>query len=661
MGLGLRTGTTIGRGSRLAALGALALVAVGCVHRGTAEAPVVTELGLVGVNAVDADALRRLLATRAAGRFSWGDDVRLLDRDALEVDRQRIVAFYRERGYYRAEVEEPEVTPAGKGQVKVVLRVREGSPVRVTRLEIAGLDGAPAAREKAGELPLRVGHVFTWAAYDASRAQLQAALVHAGYATATVTPSAVVHAADGAAEVTFRVEAGPRYRFGPVSVEGTAAIPPAKVAARAAAQVTPGEWYDERRLERARVRVLELGVFSGVRVSEGTPDPAAGAVPTVVTVREAPFHTVRAGPSLGIDPSRIAVVGQASWTNRNWLGDPRRLRLDARGGYAWIPNPVSPIREGWVGTVSAELAQPGVLGDRLDLTIRAELEKSLEQAYGAVAEKLRLGTPFRPAPGWTLVPSYNLEFYALQDLAGDPSALPLQNCPSQFCVLSYLEQRVTWDGRDHPLLTTAGWYLSLALQEGFPAGGLGYTYVRVLPEARWFTPLGGGSVLGVRARVGAIVPLRESGPAPIVALFTAGGGSSMRGYGAERLSPMTYQQSEWVPIGGNGMIEGSLEVRRSLGGSVVGALFLDAGNVSSPTGRPTGFVEVLDLSRLQWALGVGLRYQASVGSLRVDLAVRLPDDLGAGVPFAERFPAVPGTSGHREPIAVLHVALGEAY
>jgi translocation and assembly module TamA len=545
----------------------------------------------------------------------------------------------------------------------VVFRIQEGTPVRVARVDVEGLEAAPEARAQAGRLGIAQGQVFTWAAFDATRAQLEAALAGTGWATAKVTPTALVHAAEGIVEVSYRIEAGPRFRFGAVTVEGTKNVPQGNVEVRAASQVTPGDWYDERKLERIQSRVFELGVFSGVRVTRGTPDLEAGTVPVLVNVREAPFRTVRLGPGIGFDPARWEVIGQASWVHRNWLGDLRRLKLDLRGGYAWIPHPVNPIREGVVGTASAEFSQPQVLGgDLLDLTTRIELEKSLEQAYGSTSEKFSFGTPFRPARRWSVVPSYNLEIYQLRDLGGNPGDIPIQNCPSELCVLSYLEQRVSWDGRDHPLLTTRGLYLSFALQEGFPAGGRGYTYLRFLPEVRAFQPLGGGTVLAARGRLGALVPLNETGPAPIVALFTSGGAGSMRGYGSERLSPMAFQDGEWVPTGGNGLIEGSVELRRPIAGTnVVGATFLDAGNVSTASGVPSQWREVLDLSKLQFALGVGIRYRTPVGPFRADFAVRLPNDLSKGVPFQERFPAVPGDSGHREPIAVLHIALGEAF
>jgi translocation and assembly module TamA len=416
------------------------LLAAGCLRaRGTPEEPVVVAVDLQGVKAVDAEDLKDKLATKASDRFAWGE-ARRLDPDALAYDRRRIVAYYKQRGYYRAAVEDVEERKEGEGRVRVVIRIREGAPVRVARVDVEGLETAPEARAQAGKLAIEQGKIFTWAAYDAARAQLQAALVATGWATGQVTPTALVRGEEGTADVIYRVEPGPRFRFGAVTVTGTEAVPEGKIAARAARQVTPGDWYDERKLERIQSRVFELGVFSGVRVTHGTPDLGAGTVPVNVGVREAPFHTLRLGPGIGFDPSRTEVIGQASWVHRNWLGDLRRLRLDARAGYAWIPDPFSPIREGVVGTLGAEFSQPGVLGgDVVDLSIKVELEKSLEQAYGSTSEKFRFGTPLRPAPRWTVIPSYNLEIYQLRDLGGSPGDIPIQNCPSELCVLSYLE------------------------------------------------------------------------------------------------------------------------------------------------------------------------------------------------------------------------------
>lgn len=650
---------------RRAPLLALLLLAACRAPRGTADAPVVTGFRLEGVRAFEPAEVSRRLATQgpdcALGLFPC--DWLRLDPDALLVDRRRVEAFYRERGYYRAAVEAAEVVPDGEGRVKVVVRVREGTPVRVTRVVVEGLDGAPEARARAGKLALQPGQVFSEEAFDAARAQLTAALRATGWADATVTQSAQVLPEEGTAEVRYRVEAGARYRFGRVFVAGTAAVPRQKVISQASREVKTGEWFDEGKLDRAQTRVFDLGVFAGVRVSRAANDTVRNTVPVVVAVREAPFRTLRLGPGVGFQLSRWEAQGLASWTHRNWLGGLQRLQLDARAGYAWIPSPFKAQREGVVGQLSAEFSQPSVIGDVIDLSAKVEVEKGLEQAYGYVAERLRLGTPLRLASRWTAVPSYNLEVYQLTGLTTAPGqTLPqLANCPSETCLLSYLEQRVTWDGRDDPLNTTRGLFAAISVQEGFRIGGDGYQYLKVLPEVRGFLSLGRGAVLAARVRLGALVPVGEQGAPPVVALFSLGGPLSVRGYGTGRLSPMSLQGGTWLPTGGNGMVEGSLELRRTWHTGLTGALFLDAGNVSNASGLPSTWQDVLDPTQLQLSAGLGLRYKTPFGPLRLDLAGRLPTDWSRGVAFSHRFPRVPGGADHREPIAAVHVSLGEAF
>jgi len=647
---------------RRAALASLLLLAAGCrTSRGTAEEPVASELVLRGVRALDQDDLRTRLATHVP-KTPWLDpwaDYQRLDPDALAVDRRRIAAYYREHGYYAARVDEAKVEPAGEGRARVTFQVEEGRPILVASVIVEGLEAAPEARAKAGALQLRPGQVFTEAAYDATLAQLRAALATTGYATATVTQAAAVLPDEGTAAVTYRVEPGPRFHLGRVFVAGSSAVPREKVVTQTAREARSGDWYDEAKLEAMQRRVFDLGVFAGVRVDAGEPDRERGTVPVVVRVREAPFRTLRLGPGLGFQKSRWEAVGQASWTHRNWLGGLRRLQLDARAGYAWLP----PGREGPVGKVSAELSQPGVLfSDRVDLSARVEVEQVLEQAYGSVIERLRIGAPFRPAARWSVSPTYNLEVYQLQRLTAAATGLAqVAACPSERCLLSYLEQQVTWDGRDQPLATRRGLYLSLAVQEGFPIGRQGYQYLRFLPEARAFLPLGRTTVLAARGKLGALLPVGELGPAPVVALFTGGGAMAMRGYGADRLSPMTYLDGRWTPTGGNGLLEGSLELRQGLAGDLGGVLFLDAGDVSSASGSPGAWREVLDLGRLQLAAGLGLRYRTPFGPFRVDVASRLPTDWRPGLPLARRFPPVPGSDTHREPILTLNLTLGEAF
>jgi translocation and assembly module TamA len=657
------------RAPALAVALTLALAGAGCLRaRGTPDEPVVVGFDLEGVHAVKADELAEHLATQASGRWAWSDSYRL-DPDAVAADKRRVEAYYRARGYYDARVEEVRLDPAGAGRVRVVFRVSEGQPVRVTKLTVTGLDEEPEARTRAGKLALKVGDVFSEGAYDATRAAIQQALRDTGWASATATQHADVLPDVHAAEVTYEVKAGARYRFGAIFVAGTSSVPRDRIRDQALGAVRPGEWYDDSALAIAQKRVFDLGVFGGVRVTPGQADLSRGTIPVIVAVREAPFHTVRVGPGLGFSAIRWDAHAVAGWEHRNWLGDLRHLTTELRLGYAWLPNPFQRTKEGTVGLAAVEFAQPGAFSRYVDTSARIEVEKGIEQAYDFYSERLRLGLPLRLASRWTLVPSYNLEVYELSKYAVtfDPSAPTvtgptLENCNGSICLLTYVEQRIAWDGRDNPVNTRRGLYVGLSVQEGFHLAQFGYQYLRFLPELRFFLPMGAHTVFAVRSRIGALVPINEAGDPPIVARFTAGGPLSMRGYYTRRLSKMVLENNQWVPVGGNGLADGTAELRFDIAGNWGGALFVDAGNVSDASGTPSTWKEVLDPTTLQWASGVGLRYRTPFGPLRLDVGVRLPDYSTS----THRFPAVPFTrypdgTPHREPIMAVHASLGEAF
>ncbi len=637
-----------------------------------------------------------LYALRSSGKNTM---VSLLDRDQLEVDRRRIEAYARDHGFYDARVRDAQVIPVGPGQVDVVFVVDEGAPVRVRQVEITGMDGAAAATAAMRKPALREGDVFTVAAYDALRDQLTAALQDNGWAMAEVTQEAQVLPEEHAAIVRYTVQAGARYRFGPIFVTGAGAVAKERIRRRAAQEIAPGAWYDQSRLGVAQARVFAMGVFAGARVNRGTPDAERGIIPIVVAVREAPFRSVRAGPGLGVvSGSRIDASGIAGWTHRNFLGDLRKLDLSLSAGYAWLvlqSEEEDAIRSGPVGALDLDFSQTELGARPIDFGARIGLQRGLEQGYDFWAQRLRLSLPIRLSKRVTVVPSYNLEVYELENAQALPdpddptqtqaspvlaSCKPVGDSTTQgVCLLSYLEQRIEWDGRDDPLNTRRGFYLALSVQEGGRVGGYGYQYLRVVPEARVFFPLGERSVLAARARFGAFIPIDETDRPPTVALFQAGGPSSMRGYGLNRLSPYStgrpaqpatedspaVEAVPAIPLGGNGLAEYSVETRFPVRGNLFGAVFVDAAYVSYPSAVPNAYQYAFSPARLQWAAGVGIRYRTPIGPLRLDLAGRLPTDLSSDVDFDDRFPTVPGTEGapgtRHERILSLHLTVGEAF
>ena len=174
-----------------------------------------------------------------------------------------------------------------------------------------------------------------------------------------------------------------------------------------------------------------------------------------------------------------------------------------------------------------------------------------------------------------------------------------------------------------------GTYVSLSLQGGGGPLGGDFDYVRVLPDARVYTASASDNALTLSARLRAGELWPWSGnpdDSAVVTRFYAGGAISMRGFSDRRLSPLLLVPPPpgapnvqlTVPIGGNGLIDGSFEARYSVTKSLRVAAFVDFGQVTH--GRLTPG----DMPNVMWAVGVGVRLITPIGPIRVDLARRLP-------------------------------------
>jgi outer membrane protein assembly factor BamA len=142
--------------------------------------------------------------------------------------------------------------------------------------------------------------------------------------------------------------------------------------------------------------------------------------------------------------------------------------------------------------------------------------------------------------------------------------------------------------------------------------------------------------------------------------------------GSATCPPNTYQ---YTPIGGGGLVDGSVELRFPISGELGGATFLDFGNVM------VNAADTLNTANLQYALGAGIRYKTAFGPIRLDLAGRLP--IPDGQPGVEVLDlcyvnsppgqcsksAPPGTKAtllttgriHHYPIVSFHFSIGEAF
>jgi translocation and assembly module TamA len=626
----------------------LTVFAVGCASQQKNKGPVVRDLRIEGNEAISSRQIRKRILTAKTGWWPFATKQHF-DPVSWEADLRRIVRLYETRGYYQARIAEEQAIPQPKG-VALVVKVDEGQVTKVGTLEVRGLEALPAADREAAlvKMPLEVGAPFKESDWDSAKSGIIPRLHDRGYAKATVEGQALVDVNTHLAAVTLVVHPGLRYHFGAIDVKTAPEthVPAVFVWEQARLAIHEGEVYSDEALEEAQRRIFGMGVFGSVNVTVGAPDDAKAVLPVVLSVREAPFRTLRLGAGLVIDQIHQEARLIGDWTHRNFLGGTRKLTIHAEVGWAFLPNiyavasndlSVAP-RSGPVADVGATFQQPRLGGHpSLKQQSSIELARTIQQTYDNLGGRLSAGVVWQPRARVSIFPGYHLEVDYLNgspinSAATAPLTLGCQTTSGSCTVfLSYLEEVVTWDHRDRSLEPRNGFYTSLSLQEGGGPLQGDFGYFRVLPEVRAYVSFLDDDALTFAARLQLGELWSITGESAVVIRFYGGGANSMRGFSERRLSPLLQAPvpgvkpapdgtvpTETVPIGGNGTFMGSFEARYSVLDNVRVAGFVDVGQVT------TGLFGLSDLPGVLWAVGVGLRYLTPIGPIRLDVARRLP-------------------------------------
>ena len=476
-------------------------------------------VALQGTRGVSESDVKEKIATVPSPRFLgiWPGvvfDYELFDPHVLQRDLERIVRYYRARGFYEARVRVGRVEPIGRRSVRVRIIVDEGKPVLLRSVRIHGLETVPRAIADEALAAVRAklppGSPFEEDKFQAGEAAIQRALADRGYALAKVERNARVDLSALAADAEYRATPGSPCSIGHVSVEGLGKLPEAPV--RRALALHEGSPYSESALEAAQQSVLNLGVFSSVEVHADVDHPQSGGrVPIAVRVVPAKLRTLALGGGLELDVIRTSIHLLASWEDRNFFGGMRNLAVRFRPGTVLYPTRIpdlqKPDRLLPEERFRMDFRQPGFLEARTNALLRGE--------YNVfpvlLVPQIGTGTPVlgyreaRASAGvertlWRfyLNPTYNVQANTPFTYVG-----PLD--PTLGSVLvSYINLVTRFDLRNDPIRPHRGLLVGNELQ----LAGLGGDArdVRVQPEFRGYLPMGKRVTLAVRGSIGFLFP-----------------------------------------------------------------------------------------------------------------------------------------------------------
>lgn len=381
------------------------------------------------------------------------------------------------------------------------------------------------------------------------------------------------------ADIDFTVKPAKQVKLGKITFSGLQTVHESYV--RRELKLEPGQCYRHTAIEKARLRLLQDGLFS--MVDTRLSPPANGLVNLNVDLKERHHKTIKLGAGYSTDEGIGLTAG---WQNRNFFGNAEHLDITGK---------LSRLYK----TLNSTLTIPAFRNPRQALVLDAELADEHLTAYDALGVTLTATLKRQLVKHLVVSAGLQDKFRSIREIDHKDT----HNLLSFPAILEY-------DGRDNLLDPHKGWVASLKLQPfidmlnpdvRFLKTTLGASIYHTIPGIK-FTP-----TLAARAVIGSINGVATA-TVPADERFYAGGGGSVRGYAYQKLGPLV--QGE--PTGGRSLLEVSLEARLRFTEKWGGVVFIDGGNAYDS--------QLPNFNRgLRWAAGVGARYFTSLAPIRLDI------------------------------------------
>jgi outer membrane protein assembly factor BamA len=561
--------------------------------------------------------------------------------------RDRLIAWWRNRGHPLATVTTRVNADSARTQVQITYRVAPGPFARFGPVSVTGNHSVNdrVIRHQANIVP---GRPYSDDAMNHAELDLQELdIVRVAHVEAPSVLAADSALADSLRRATrldsLRTVAGRVDSIPLPAAESTAVV----------ARADSG---------RAGARVATVAVESGDSVQVAPWSPAGDSMPSVlVRITEADRRLVSG--DLGY-VSDAGLSSEAHWTHRNFSGGGRSLTVTGLAQTGWLAVSQNPDRR---YRFSVALKQPSLVSRRVSGVLTPFIEyrndtqdRSLQYGYNVTLVR-RKGALQTLSLDYQLARRHIYQ-YNFEDLAsGDIDLLTFltQVAQGQLDSLgtNLLNSTVTLSATVGKLDDAAnprrGAVIRPAFQVTVPTALSSTSFYRLDVTANGFMPVGKNSVLAIRARAGDLYPFGKSLPGPgddaqtkFLQLrdvsFTGGGTGDVRGWENRLLGPkvpdVRFEQvgdslvafaDGYVPYGGFAKMSFSAELRMPLPGmgpNFGSLVFLDGGRVwtDDPRFGPTfAGNDPNGQERLFMAAGLGFMMKTPVGPVQISAGYKL--------------------------------------
>lgn len=428
----------------------------------------------------------------------------------------------------------------------------------------------------------------------AGQGALLSALQDRGYAFAKVdTPAAFADDAANVLDITYKIDSGSQVRVGSISFQGLKSVH--ESFARDSLTVHSGDLYRPSAIEAARLKLVGLGVFSGVTVRAADHAGNDGKVPLIFDVQERPRHAVALSGAYSTD---LGVSLSADWSHRNLLGSGEQLNLSASGiGLGGTAT------QGLGYNLKAQFIKPRFLRDDQELEVDLGGIKQHLDAYSQTAETFGIFARKNFSKLWNGTSGMSFT----HDLVSQENTERTYELVALPVTASYDSTEL----KDPLADPVKGGRASISITPTLALGKKTVPFAVLQASGSMYFDISenGRSVIATRALIGSIQGGSTFDLPPDQRLYSGGSGT-VRGFRYQSIGP---HFADGNPTGAASIDAVSLEFRQRLWSNYGFAAFVDAGQASADSVPFNGSVQV--------GAGIGARYYTSIGAIRADVAV----------------------------------------
>lgn len=547
----------------------------------------IKEISFEGNNSFDSGDLEDVVETSTKGFFSWLTESGLLNREKLDQDTTRIVAFYHNNGFLEARVGEPVITQ-DEEWLYIKFIIDEGPRFKVGTVDLEG-DLIADKEVFLDMLTIRNEEYLSRQTLREDMIRIQDYYSEQGYAFADIRPNMNRSESGTRYDIILNVDRGDLVYVSRVAIRGNTRTRDNVI--RRELEIEEGGVFSPKSIRDSTRNLQRLDFFEEVNI---TPEPALDPSKMNVTVnvkeKSTGMFSIGAGYS-SVD--NVILLGEIS--ENNFLGLGHKLSLSGNIG-------------GRSSRYNLSWTNPRIFDSRVSTGVdlfnwSREYDDYTRDSKGGA---IRFGHPLWEK--WRMYESYSYTDTELSDVDDDASFIIRESQDIQ--VTSAVKVSLVRDTRNSLFGATEGSRNSLSLRyAGGPLGG-DSQFTKGEVKTGWYFPILYGSVFHIIGAAGQVWE-NETGKLPVYERFYLGGINSIRGHEYAQVSPIDPETGDRV--GGDQMwyVQSEIVLPLFKEQGVYGVVFFDAGDSIA---SDANFEDNRDVAL---GTGVEVRWISPIGPLRL--------------------------------------------